>query len=64
MGGDEKHGLPQEGRGKSPRPGHNSRVMTNNSQLKKYKSKTFTVFIIVSTKRIIVSNTYFSNSLF
>lgn len=24
MGGDEKHGLPQEGRGEGPRPGHNS----------------------------------------
>ncbi len=24
MGGDEKHGLPQEGRGEGPWPGHNS----------------------------------------
>lgn len=24
MGGDEKHGLHQEGRGEGPRPGHNS----------------------------------------
>lgn len=44
MGGDEKHGLPQEGRGEGPRPGHNSpltnRKDTFTHELMSLKSKT------------------------